>query len=229
MSKDLQGMMWFHATNTDLKDPSRFDLSRAGENTGSLGFLGKGLYLTNSKMDALRYGDNLLTVKIKTGNILSMNQTYSDIAKQLPGLMMKDGTSWNDAFKAKNEIRDNIKEIDASSSGLWFDVYFNYKDKEYAVHRRTASEVEGDGALKLAVNKVMSELELTDPNNIGAIGNYFDPDLITKEAIKQGYDGILSDGTNFGDVGQEVVIFDPLNTALYDKSATFDDLSEPAL
>lgn len=200
-------MIFYHGTSSVFKV---FDSSMSGHSTGSSGFIGRGFYFSTSKQDASRYGDIIMSVNLNVNNLLDLTKySYEELSKLLPELLMHDGKGWAEIFEIKKEIKNNIKGLvwyENDRKGF-YDVYFEYNGKEYFIPRRTIHEIENGRALNMATWKILHEKNIQDPDNIGALGNYFGAEQVRNAVLSAGYDAVLSDGTNIGDIGKEIVVF----------------------
>ena len=186
-------------------------MSKIGTNTGSRGFLGNGIYLATNKNDAKQYGSIVKELYINSKKPLDLrNKSYSDVSKLLPNLKMKNGIKWSEAFKIKDSLDKEIKYIEKDDlGGGFFNIYYEYNDKDYKINRRSESQVSNDkDTMNLIKRHLLPKIGIDDPDNIGALGNYFGSKL-KNEVLENGYDSVFSKGTNFTDVGDEIVVFDP--------------------
>jgi hypothetical protein len=199
-----------------------FDISRAGQSSGSGGFLGAGAYFADSPSMASNYGQNVGEYFIRPGRQLDMTQPGSRIAQELPDLRMQDGTPWAEAFAKKDAINSAITDVKVFPDGKgWAEVQYKVGGDWKAIPNRVSEmEVSGDGGRSRALSHAMQEAGLSDPENIGAIGNYFGAQNVTEAARKAGFDSAKAPGSNFWDGGNEFVAFDPRN--IRSVNAAFD-------
>ena len=119
---------------------------------------------------------------------------YKELAFLLPNLKMKNGKAWKDAFIEVDNIKSQIKSIEIEDlKNGFFNVHYEYNGNWGMIFRRTIHQIESDKGLNVIVDRLIEE----DPNNIGAIGNYFNPLTLSQEIKKEGFDSIMSDGTTF--------------------------------
>ena len=199
----------YHGTD---KEFNIFDESYTAFNTDNQGFLGRGFYFTTRKEDASQYGNIIKPFYLKADKVLDLRSiSYEELSQLLPNLMMKDGISWSEGFRRKKEIADSIENVSYRESGRNGFYYVDYEidGEDYDVPNRTIGEIEKDNGLSVAVFNAMSKNGYLDPNNIGAIGNYFNPQLIREEMIRMGYNAVISNGTNITDIGDEIMVFSP--------------------
>ena len=199
----------YHGTD---KEFNIFDESYTAFNTDNQGFLGRGFYFTTRKEDASQYGNIIKPFYLKADKVLDLRSiSYEELSQLLPNLIMKDGISWSEGFRRKKEIADSIENVSYRESGRNGFYYVDYEidGEDYDVPNRTIGEIEKDNGLSVAVFNAMSKNGYLDPNNIGAIGNYFNPQLIREEMIRMGYNAVISNGTNITDIGDEIMVFSP--------------------
>ncbi len=220
-------LILYHGTNTNF---ASFDETKIGENTGSRGFIGSGFYFTTSKRDAANYGNTVMEVYLKINKLCDLTKTNSKIAAMLPGLKMKNGITFKDAFGQKREIERGIKDINVQEAAKGFyELTFEYKGQSYFIPNISPLELQaGDNHMReRATEKIMAQQDLSDPDNTGALGNYFGASTLRNEMIRNGYDGAVSHGTNLGDVGKEYVVFSPTQIKTINNINQMLDKSKP--
>ena len=212
----------YHGTKNNF---NKFSLEYTATNSGNLGFLGRGFYFATNQKDAKNYGEIVKSYFLKALKALDLrNMEYKELAFLLPNLKMKNGKAWKDAFIEIDNIKSQIKaiEIEDLKNGF-FNVHYEYNGNWGMIPRRTIHQIESDKGLNVIVDRLIEE----DPNNIGAIGNYFNPLTLSQEIKKEGFDSIMSDGTNIFDLGDEIVVFEPNQIKLADgTNTTFDPNNE---
>lgn len=137
---------------------------------------------------------------------------------------MKNGKTWKEAFIEIDNIKSQIKSIEIEDlKNGFFNVHYEYKGNWGMIPRRTIHEIEADKGLGVIIYRLIED----DPDNIGAIGNYFNPITLSQEIKTQGFDSVMSDGTNIFDLGDEIVVFEPNQIKLADgTNTTFDPNSD---
>jgi hypothetical protein len=212
----------YHGSDNDF---NVFSYNYSATNTGSYGFLGRGFYFATNKADASNYGKNVKSFFLKSLKKLDLKTlNYREVAFKLPKLVMRNGQNWKDAFIEKENIKNQVQSIEIEDlKNGFFNVHYQYNDKWETISRRTIYEIENDKGLSNIVNRIIDE----DPDNIGAIGNYFNPTILSQEIKNEGFDSVISSGTNIFDLGDEIVVFEPNRIKLADGTNTTFDTMNP--
>jgi hypothetical protein len=214
---DGKPLLVFHGTDADFK---KFDLGIAGQNTGSGGFLGQGIYFTDRKQSAQQYGSKLKMAYLRMENPALLSGDMEQNVRQL-GLerLYPKGcaATFGEILAARDAIRSGISEHRIGrSQGMreWlndFDV--DYAGVIYTIRSVSNMELQdGDEFVRdRLVNRILWELHgLPDIDNLGSIGNAVDPQALTQTLRENGFDGVIGEGTNITDVGaMEYAVFDP--------------------
>jgi len=209
-------LLVYHGTDADF---SKFDLSRSGEGSGSQGWLGHGIYFTDRVSSAAFYGSKIKTAYLNMSNpAVFTSDLIADILKLgLSNLRMK-GCQFT--FGEVIATRTQIKEaIQGASMDRWpgsnegftnFEI--EYGGQSFVLRNISSLELsEGEAFLeKLFVRKILREhFEMPDIEGHGSIGRMIDPIMLSDALKKNGYDGIIANGTNFFDFNaKEYVVFD---------------------
>ena len=218
LDENGEPLVVYHGTKNNF---NKFSLEYTATNSGNLGFLGRGFYFATNQKDAKNYGEIVKSCFLKALKALDLrNMEYKELAFLLPNLKMKNGKAWKDAFIEVDNIKSQIKSIEIEDlKNGFFNVHYEYNGNWGMIFRRTIHQIESDKGLNVIVDRLIEE----DPNNIGAIGNYFNPLTLSQEIKKEGFDSIMSDGTNIFDLGDEIVVFEPNQIKLADGiNTTFD-------
>jgi hypothetical protein len=205
----------YHGTNQDFDE---FDTLKLGTNTGSYGFLGQGLYFTTEVSDAEKYGSSVMPVYVKSEKLLRLDDDIHKVAEYLPNLLMKDDkTTFKEASDVSKKFQSEA-EVKKWKSGDFWEFSYTFDGKtEYGDSRLSDAQVENPkNLITFATRDYLGKNDIPDVDNMGALGNYFDSYSFTKAIIEGGFDGVRSAGTNFGDIGDEIMVFNPTQI----KSAT---------
>jgi hypothetical protein len=221
---DINGepLVVYHGTNSDF---NIFKLDYSSTNTDSHGFLGSGFYFATNKKDAEYYGNKVEPYFIKSVKNLDLRDLdYKELAFLLPNLTLRSGKKWKDAFIEKEEAKKKIGQIQKEDlKNGFYNIHYQYDGQWFMIPRRSINEISADLIEELILDRVVDE----DTENIGAIGNYFNPQILSEEIKKQGYDSVFSQGTNIFDKGDELVVFEPNQIKLADGSNTTFDGNNP--
>ena len=212
----------YHGSNNEF---NKFSLEYSATNTGNSGFLGRGFYFSTNKRDAKNYGQIIKPYFLKSLKKLDLrNIEYKELAFLLPNLKMKNGKTWKEAFIEIDNIKSQIKSIEIEDlKNGFFNVHYEHNGNWGMIPKRTIHQIEADKGLGVIIDRLIEE----DPNNIGTIGNYFNPIILSQEIKTQGFDVIMSNGTNIFDLGDEIVVFYPEQIKLADGINTTFDSNNP--
>ena len=212
----------YHGSNNEF---NKFSLEYSATNTGNSGFLGRGFYFSTNKRDAKNYGQIIKPYFLKSLKKLDLrNIEYKELAFLLPNLKMKNGKTWKDAFIEIDNIKSQIKSIEIEDlKNGFFNVHYEHNGNWGMIPKRTIHQIEADKGLGVIIDRLIEE----DPNNIGTIGNYFNPITLSQQIKTQGFDLIMSNGTNIFDLGNEIVVFYPEQIKLADGTNTTFDGNNP--
>ena len=198
----------YHGTNQDFDE---FDTLKLGTNTGSYGFLGQGLYFTTEVSDAEKYGSSVMPVYVKSEKLLRLDDDIHKVAEYLPNLLMKDDkTTFKEASDVSKKFQSEA-EVKKWKSGDFWEFSYTFDGKtEYGDSRLSDAQVENPkNLITFATRDYLRKNDIPNVDSMGALGNYFDSYSFTKAIIEGGFDGVRSAGTNFGDIGDEIMVFNP--------------------
>jgi hypothetical protein len=209
----------YHGTNNSF---DKFDLSHAGENTGS-SWHGLGIYFTDNKSEASWYGDKIVTANVTINNPLDLTKIKDSsvdgsgllrLLNSIPGFGNIKFQNYNISelvnILNKTERGFDYKNISFSegNNGNFKHVWYQDTDgKEYVIRNRTKTEYENKEHLKDMIIRNIFHEKYNISNLPIRISEIINPSIVTKLAKQAGYDAIIAPNSNFHS-GNEYVIFD---------------------